>query len=101
MQNFAYESCHGLSFFGIGASWDISLIDYRGFYFGVGIGPYYRDHWDRWVSSRFVFGGKVFIGKNIGEHWRGELYTLHFSNGDLTDRNIGFNFVGIGVNYGF
>lgn len=101
MQNIAYESCRGLSFLGIGASWDISLFQYNGFYVGFGIGPYYRDNHDRWVSSRFVFGERVFIGKNFSEHWRGELFTLHFSNGDLTETNHGFNFFGIGANYSF
>ncbi len=101
IQNFGYESGRGLSFFGMGASWDIAPLQYRGFYAGVGIGPYYRNHRDRWVSSRLFFGAKIFIGKNISEHWRGELFTVHFSNGDFTPVNHGFNFVGIGVNYGF
>ena len=101
VQNIAYESSKGLSFIGIGASWDASLIQYRGFYFGIGIGPYYRDNHDRWVSSRLFFGEKVFIGKKFSEHWRGEVFTLHFSNGDLTEVNHGFNFVGISANYSF
>ena len=101
MQNIAYESSRGLSFIGTGVSWDISLLQYRGFYFGVGIGPYYRDNHDRWVSSRFVFGEKMIIGKNFSDHWRGEFFTIHFSNGDLTEINHGFNFAGIGANYSF
>ena len=101
VQNIAYESSHGLSFIGAGVSWDIALLQYRGFYFGVGIGPYSRDNRDRWVSSRLFFGEKVFVGKNITDRWRGELFTIHFSNGDLTDINSGFNFVGVGANYSF
>lgn len=101
VQNIAYEDSKGLSFIGAGVSWDIALLQYRGFYFGVGIGPYYRDNHDRWVSSRLFFGEKVFIGKNITDHWRGELFTIHFSNGDFTETNSGFNFVGLGVNYSF
>ena len=101
MQNIAYESNKGLSFIGIGASWDVSLFQYNGFYFGIGIGPYYRDNHDRWVSSRFIFGEKVFIGKQIDQNWRAELFTQHFSNGDLTPVNHGFNFIGIGANYSF
>ena len=101
VQNIAYESSNGLSFIGAGVSWDIALLQYRGFYFGVGIGPYYRDNHDRWVSSRLFFGEKVFIGKDISEHWRGELFTIHFSNGDLTETNSGFNFVGLGAIYSF
>ena len=101
VQNIAYESSHGLSFIGAGLSWDVSLFEWRGFYFGVGIGPYYRDNQDRWVSSRFMFGEKVFIGKNINSNWRGELFTQHFSNGDITDINYGFNFFGLVINYSF
>ncbi|MBO7066990.1 MAG: acyloxyacyl hydrolase [Alphaproteobacteria bacterium] len=101
VQNIAYESSKGLSFIGVGASWDIALVQYHGFYLGIGIGPYYRDNHDRWVSSRFMFGEKVFLGKNITDRWHGELFTIHFSNGDLTEINHGFNFVGIGVNYSF
>ena len=101
MQNIAYESSKGLSFIGTGISWDVSLIQGKSIYFGVGIGPYYRDNHDRWVSSRLFFGEKVFIGTRISNHWRGELFTIHFSNGDFTDINTGFNFVGLSANYSF
>jgi len=101
VQNIAYESSHGLSFIGAGMSWDVSLFDWRGYYLGIGIGLYYRDNRDRWVSSRLMFGEKVFIGKDISDRWRGEFFTQHFSNGDLTDINTGFNFIGLGVNYSF
>lgn len=101
MQNIAYNSTRGLSFFGIGISWDIAFLNWRGFYIGAGIGPYYRDNHDRWVSSRLVFGERFFIGKNITDNLRTELFTIHFSNGDLTDTNLGFNFAGISVNYSF
>lgn len=101
MQNIAYESSNGLSFIGTGVSWDVSLLQSYGFYLGVGIGPYYRDNRDRWVSSRLFFGEKVFIGKRFSDHWRGELSTIHFSNGDFTEVNSGFNFVGFSINYSF
>lgn len=101
MQNTAYDSARGLSFFGIGLSWDIAFLNWRGFYVGAGIGPYYRDNYDRWVSSRLVFGEKFFIGKKITENWRTEFSTIHFSNGDLTNTNYGFNFAGFSVNYSF
>lgn len=97
----AYESNHGLSFSAVGISWDVSLFDYRGFYIGAGLGPYMRDSRDRWVDSRLVFGEKFFIGKNIGDDWRIEFFTLHFSNGDFTDVNKGFNYTGLAVSYSF
>ena len=101
IQNTAYRSADGLSFFGVGISWDVAVFNWRGWYIGGGIGPYYRDNHDRWVSSRLVFGEKFFIGKNITDDWRLEFFTLHFSNGDFTDTNRGFNFTGLSVNYSF
>ena len=101
IQNIGYESSKRLSFIGGGISWDTALLNWRGFYTGFGVGPYYRDTIDRWVASRLVFGEKFFIGKNISDKWRGEFFTLHFSNGDFTKPNHGFNFFGLGLNYSF
>ena len=101
VQNFAYKSSHGLDFFGMGISIDTALLHYDGWYAGIGIGPYMRDNMDRWVESRLVFGEKVFIGKNIKENWHIELFTIHFSNGNFTPKNEGFNFAGMGFGYRF
>lgn len=101
VQNFGYHNTEGLSFTAIGVSWDIALLNWRGFYLGLGVGPYMRDSKDRYVESRLVFGEKFFIGKNISDKWRAEIFTLHFSNGDFTETNHGFNFAGIAVNYSF
>lgn len=101
VQNIGYNSSKGLSFVALGVSWDVALLKWHGWYFGGGIGPYMRDSHDRYVSSRLVFGEKVFIGKNITNNIRTELFTLHFSNGDFTETNRGFNYVGLGVNYSF
>ena len=100
-QNFAYKSSAGLSFFAMGISVDTALLQYDDWYMGIGIGPYMRDHMDRWVESRLVFGEKVFIGKNIDENWHVELFTIHFSNGNFTPANEGFNFAGLSVGYKF
>lgn len=101
VQNFGYHSSKGLSFFGVGVSWDVALVHWHGFYLGLGLGPYMRDSHDRYVESRLVFGEKVFIGKNITDAWRAELFTLHFSNGDFTETNKGFNFTGLALSYSF
>ena len=101
VQNFAYKSSHGLDFFGLGISVDTALLQYDGWYMGIGIGPYMRNNMDRWVESRLVFGEKVFIGKNISNNWHAELFTIHFSNGNFTQKNEGFNFAGLGVGYRF
>lgn len=101
VQNFAYGDAHGLSFSAVGVSWDVALAQWRGFYLGLGIGPYMRDSRDQYVDSRLVFGERVFIGKNIGTRFRAELFTQHFSNGNFTEINRGFNFAGIGLHYSF
>ena len=101
VQNFGYHHDHGLSFMAVGISWDVAVINWNGFYLGVGIGPYMRDSRDRYVESRLVFGEKFFIGKNITDHWRAEFFTLHFSNGDFTEINRGFNYTGLAINYSF
>ena len=100
-QNFAYKSSHGLHFLGIGISVDSALLQYDGWYMGIGIGPFMRDNMDRWVESRLVFAEKVFIGKNLNDDWNIELFTVHFSNGNFTPANEGFNFVGLGFGYKF
>ena len=101
VQNFGYNSKHGLSFMAIGISWDVAIVNWKGFYIGLGIGPYMRDSRDDYVNSRLVFGEKFFIGKNITDHWRAEFFTLHFSNGDFTEINRGFNYTGLSVSYSF
>ncbi len=101
LQNVAYHSAGGTSFAALGVSWDVVLFEWCGWYMGVGIGPYMRDSGDRYVASRLVFGERVFIGKDIGPRVRAELFSQHFSNGDFTDVNRGFNFLGLGVNFSF
>lgn len=100
-QNFAYRGSSGLEFFGVGISIDSALLQYDGWYMGIGIGPFMRDQMDRWVESRLVFKEKFFIGKNINENWNIEIFTVHFSNGNFTPVNEGFNFAGIGFGYKF
>lgn len=101
LQNFAYRHNDGTSFGAVGISWDVVFASICGWYVGAGLGPYMRDSGDKYVESRLVFGERVFIGKNISDHVRAEIFTLHFSNGDFTEMNRGFNFLGVGVNYSF
>lgn len=100
-QNVGYHGGHGLSFFAAGVSWDVALLQWRGFYTGVGVGPYMRDSRDRWVSSRLVFGERFFIGYRVADNMTVEYFTQHFSNGNFTDPNRGFNFTGLAFNYSF
>ncbi len=101
LQNFAYNSADGASFGAAGIAIDVALFDWCGWYAGVGLGPYMRDSGDRFVESKLVFGERVFIGKNIGKRVRAEFFTQHFSNGNFTDINHGFNFVGLAVHWCF
>lgn len=100
-QNIAYNSSKGLEFTGIGISIDTALLQYDNWYMGIGIGPFMRGTMDYWVESRLVFEEKFFIGKNINEKWNFEIFTLHFSNGNFTNKNEGFNFFGVGFGYKF
>ena len=100
-QNFGYNNNSNLSFFSMGISIDTAILQYNNWYTGIGIGPYMRDNLDRWVDSRLVFGEKFFIGKSINENWNFEIFTIHFSNGNFTKINKGFNFVGASVGYKF
>ena len=101
IQNFSYEEDKSLSFAGVGVSIDAALFTWNGFYLGFGLGPYMRDSLDNWVSSRLVFGEKFFVGKNLSDRWRAELFTIHFSNGNFTNTNAGFNFTGFSIGYSF
>lgn len=101
LQNFGYRGANGTSFGAIGISWDIAFFNYCDWYIGAGIGPYMRDSGDKYVTSRLVFGERVFIGKRIGNRVFTELFTMHFSNGDFTELNRGFNFLGLGINFSF
>jgi len=100
-KNFAYKSSGGLSFLGMGISIDTALLQYDGWYLGIGIGPFMRGARDYWVESRLVFEEKFFIGKNINENWTFEIFTVHFSNGNFTPANEGFNYAGVSIGYKF
>ncbi|KML18882.1 membrane protein [Leclercia adecarboxylata] len=85
-----------------GLSKDVALIHINGLYTGVGLGAYIKSksHDDMRVNSAFTFGEKAFIGWNFGS-FATEAYIRHFSNGTLTDKNSGHNFVGAAISYNF
>ncbi|EMZ39966.1 hypothetical protein C826_00792 [Helicobacter bilis WiWa] len=91
-----------------GVSQDIVLsIPRTNLYAGVGIGIYIRTLLDSRMNSAFTFGEKVFIGYNYTVANKGgggiscEIFVKHYSNGDLTPLNKGFNFFGASVGYSF
>lgn len=101
MQNIAYDSASGASFGAVGISWDIAIFSWCGFYVGAGLGEYLRDSGDQYVTSRLVFGERVFIGTQISDRFHAEIFTMHFSNGDFTKTNHGLNFIGATLRYSF
>jgi len=81
----------------IGLSWDVAVVNWRGFYLGSGIGPFYKSGMDARMDSRFMFGIKVFAGYRLSDRFSAEVFTQHFSNGDLTPINRSYNFAGLGL----
>ncbi|HFE6488298.1 acyloxyacyl hydrolase [Salmonella enterica] len=71
-------------------------------YTGIGLGAYIKSKSrdDMRVNSAFTFGEKAFLGWNFGA-FSTEAYIRHFSNGSLTDKNSGHNFVGASISYNF
>jgi len=66
-------------------------------YAGINLGIYIKSATTDRISSRFTFGERVFLGADIYEDYRLELYGRHFSNGTLTEKNGGQNFLGLSV----
>lgn len=85
----------------VGASLDAALIHFGDFYFGAGIGGFIRTEQTPRLGSRFTFGERAFAGYKITPRIAAEIYVQHFSNGDLTKENAGYNFVGLSANMNF
>ncbi|EMA3755654.1 acyloxyacyl hydrolase [Salmonella enterica] len=101
-KNSGQSACSSYNQTVFGLSKDVALIHLGGFYTGVGLGAYIKSksHDDMRVDSAFIFGEKAFLGWNFGS-FATEAYIRHFSNGALTDKNSGHNFVGAAVSYNF
>lgn len=84
-----------------GGSLDVVLLSSGRFYAGAGMGIFYRNKQTMRLSSRFTFGERGFIGYRISDKLSTEIFVQHFSNGDITDRNLGYNFAGVGMVWNF
>ncbi|EDI7678629.1 acyloxyacyl hydrolase [Salmonella enterica] len=86
----------------MGISKDVALVHFAGIYTGIGLGAYIKSKSrdDMRVNSAFTFGEKAFLGWNFGA-FSTEAYIRHFSNGSLTDKNSGHNFVGASISCNF
>lgn len=80
-----------------GLSMDTALLRVRRFYFGVGLGGFEKSKVDARQDSRFVFQLKLFAGYRMSDKWSLELFTQHFSNGNLTPVNSSYNFAGLAL----
>ncbi|USD40572.1 acyloxyacyl hydrolase [Vibrio sp. SCSIO 43135] len=83
-----------------GASQDVFLFYSQNFYAGAGLGGYIKSKSTHRISSKFTFGQKVFVGLATGRI-NLELYFRHYSNGTLTYRNAGHNFLGFTFSYNY
>jgi hypothetical protein len=83
--------------FGFAQDLVIPLYRPKPVYAGINLGIYIKSHTTDRIDSKFTFGEKVFLGIDIFESMRLELYVRHFSNGTLTEQNSGQNFAGLSV----
>jgi hypothetical protein len=83
-----------------GLSQDIIIPVYKCVFFGLGTGIFISQRTTEKVSSRFIFGQKAFVGIKFDDEIV-ELVVRHFSNGDLTPQNSGYNFIGIVLAHNF
>lgn len=84
-----------------GVSFDVALLSWRDLYFGAGIGAYIRTDRTERLDSRFTFGERAFIGYKLTDTVNIEFFVHHFSNGDITDKNLGYNFFGVSASWNF
>jgi hypothetical protein len=84
----------------LGLSQDIIVPVHKAVFVGTGLGPYISPKGTARVSSKFAFGVKFFVGIKYNNECI-ELAWRHFSNGGLTDKNIGHNFFGVTMAHNF
>jgi hypothetical protein len=80
-----------------GLSMDAAVMTWNDFYLGGGIGAFMKYERDERQDSRYMFGLKMFVGYGISESWAAEIFTQHFSNGNLSPNNGSYNFFGLAL----
>ena len=91
------EDWHSYSNIMAGLSADVALVHTDRFYFGTGLGAFEKSRVDVRQDSRFMFQLKLFAGYRVSSMWSIELFTQHFSNGNLTPINKAYNFAGLAL----
>jgi hypothetical protein len=85
----------------LGASQDIIIPAYKNIFVGTGVGSYISTiKLTPRVNSKFVFGLKFFVGLKYNDECIEFVYK-HFSNGDLSDTNLGYDFASVTMVHNF
>ena len=84
-----------------GISEDIALVNWRGFYFGLGFGGFIQGRTTERQASQFVFGAKSFFGYRWSDALSTEIGGIHYSNAQLQSPNHGYNFMHLTMLYNF
>jgi len=82
-------------------STDYLLIWTNKWYLGNGIGTGIQMRENDRIGTKFLLGLKLFMGYNITESWRMEVFFNHLSNGSTAPQNYSYNFYGLGFGYNF
>jgi hypothetical protein len=83
-------------------TWDVALLHSDYWYFGVGVGVAVQGRQNERAGTKFMLPFKMFLGYRFTENWNAEIFTQHFSNGDTGGMaNYSYNFIGLGIGYGF
>jgi len=78
-----------------GFSQDMITPGFWRMYAGINLGIYIKGKKTGRIGSEFTFGERVFLGYRVTKDYILELYGRHFSNGGLTEKNAGQNFIGL------
>ena len=78
-----------------GTSWDVTLLNKGNFYVNAGWGFYIRSKETERLDSKFTMGERFVIGYKGENSINYEFFIQHYSNGNLTDKNAGYNFIGV------
>jgi hypothetical protein len=74
---------------------------HKSIFVGAGVGPYISAiKLTPRITSQFAFGVKFFVGLKYNDECIEFVYK-HFSNGNLTDTNLGYNFLSVTIAHNF
>lgn len=83
------------------ASQDVALLYGRRWYYATGLAVGFQAQQNERISSKLLFGYKMFAGYRFTDSFGAELFMQHFSNGNTTHDNHSYAFYGLGLTYSF